>query len=317
MHRTLASAVLLAAVAGSLPGLAAAPDAVPFRTEELAPGVTLLTPADPSTARTNSLLVERQDGLLVIDAQPAVSAAKELLAVIGRISPKPVRYLAFSHPHAEAVGGATAFPSDTLVIGSRSCRDALADDERELGAEMRGRSEDPEAWVDPERRLPVLVVSSRVVLDDPHRRVEFRALVPSHSSGDMLVYLPGSDILYVGSLLFSDGNPYAEDATIRSWLDALNSISKRKPARIVGLHGPAVDVRAIRRNRDSFAWLRGRVEYAFVEQVPTERIRQFVFDSPQLGHHFDPDASPSFLPGVIDQVVGTAIENRRKRGLTF
>ena len=207
---------------------------------------------------------------------------------------------------------AAALPAETRdqLIALNTCRSL------DRGTICRlGR--DPEAWVGPERRLPVLVVSSRVVLDDPHHRVEFRALVPSHSSGDMLVYLPGSDILYVGSLLFSDGNPYAEDATIRSWLDALNSISKRKPARIVGLHGPAVDVRAIRRNRDSFAWLRGRVEYAFVEQVPTERIRQFVFDSPQLGHHFDPDASPSFLPGVIDQVVGTAIENRRKRGLTF
>lgn len=312
MHRAFISVVVFAALAGGLRGTAAAS---PFRTETLAPGLTLLIPADPDTARTNSLLVEREDGLLVVDAQPTARAAMELLGVIAGISPKPVRYLALSHAHVEATGGASAFPSDTLVIASQRCRDSLADADLELGAEIQARSADPTAWVEPERRIPVMIVTGRVRLEDPLHPIEFRALAPSHSPGDMLVYLPGSDSLHVGSLLFSHGNPYAEDATMRSWLDALNSISTRKPARIVGLRGPAVDIRAIRHNRDAFAWLRGQIDHAFIEQIPPERILQHVLDLPQLPDYFDPQATPSFLPGVIDRVLDEAITNRRKRGL--
>src|SRR6187455_3658324 len=72
-----------------------------FEIQELAKGVTLLS------GQTNSIVVERKDGLLVIDAQPSPEAGRALLAAIAKISKQPVRYLVLTHPHADAAGGAS------------------------------------------------------------------------------------------------------------------------------------------------------------------------------------------------------------------
>src|SRR6185503_15148986 len=119
------TATLAAALLAILTLSAAEPR--PFTEEKLAEGVHLFRPADPSSARSNSLVVVRQDGLLVVDAQPTPEAARELLAAARSVSSLPVRYLVLTHPHAEAAGGASAFPDSTLVIGSAGCRFAMTD----------------------------------------------------------------------------------------------------------------------------------------------------------------------------------------------
>jgi len=148
---------------------AAAADASPFRLERLGEGIHFVRPADPSDPlRTNALLVQRDDGPLVVESQPTEAAAREMLAAIRAVEPRPVRYLVLSHAHAESSGGAGAFPAETLVIASRRARVALEDPGFDTGAEARARSA---AWRPPERpRLPTLV------LDDLQRMAVVEAL---------------------------------------------------------------------------------------------------------------------------------------------
>jgi hypothetical protein len=66
--------------------LALAPVAAetPFTVEPVAEGVHLFRPTVAAHGWANSLVVERADGLLVVDAQPTAEAAGALLAEIGR-----------------------------------------------------------------------------------------------------------------------------------------------------------------------------------------------------------------------------------------
>ena len=112
-------AVILAVTALTGPPSAegAHPD-VAFIVDDVSEGVFLLRPVAARPELSNSLIVEREDGLLVVGPQASTSGAGELLQVIASISDKPVRYLVLTHAHAESVGGAAAFPESTLVIGS-------------------------------------------------------------------------------------------------------------------------------------------------------------------------------------------------------
>ncbi len=311
----LAATALALLAAGPIPARAAepVPRGAAFEAVSLAAGVHLLRPSGAGLDYANSLVVDRADGLLVIEAQPSPAAARELLDTLRVISSKPIRYLVLSHPHAEAAGGASAFPPETLVIGSAGCRDALADPAYDFAAELRAGAADPAAWVEPPRRRPTLVLRAPAELDDPARPVRLMVHAPAHSAGDLTVELPAQGIRYVGSLVWLDRVPYAGDADIGRWLGLLNAIIDHDPLpTVVGLRGPATDPGALVRLRDSFAWLRGQVEQGFADRLPHEEIARRVLATPGIGDRFAGDAT--FLPSLVNRAVDESAAHRRKRG---
>ncbi len=286
----------------------------PFSLSPLAEGVFLAGPPDAQGPRTNSLVVVREDGLLVVDAQPSPEAARELLSAIGRVSTKPVRYLVLTHPHADAAGGASAFPPSTLVIASQGFRDAVADPGYDFGAEARLRAGDG-GWTEPPRPRPTLVLPGAVTLDDPVHPVLVFTVRPSHSRGDLIVHLPQDGIVAIGDLVSGLRNPYAGDASVTAWMATLNDVASMAPKAVVPLRGPAVTALEVRLQRDALLWVKGRVHQGFMDAVPPGRIPERVSGSPELSRYFDADAKPSFVLGIAEQLVKETQEYRRKRGI--
>ena len=285
----------------------------PFRAEELAAGVTLFRPAEGRTDLTNSLVVTREDGLLVVDAQPTPAAARLLLDAIAAHSEAPIRYLVLSHAHAEAAGGASAFPDSTLVIATRRAWEFLRDPSFDFGAEARERA--GSAWREPPRRLPVLLLHARTELEDGLNEVEFLPLGEAHSHSDLLIQLPDRRIIYAGALAFVDRNPYVGAGSVSGWLGALNHLSKLDPALVVPLHGAPIDARGVRTLRDTLGWVRGQVEIGFIDQLPPDRIAERVLASAEIDRHFDMKTAPVFARGLVQAAVDEALDQRRKRGL--
>jgi glyoxylase-like metal-dependent hydrolase (beta-lactamase superfamily II) len=286
-----------------------------FEGETLADGIVLLRPVETSPERTNSLLVEREDGLLVVEAQPTPEAARELLGAVATISSAPIRYLVLSHPHVESWGGASAFPETTLVIAAQRSRELLEDESYDSGAEQRARASNPEEWTAPPKRLPVLLARSPLTLADGRNPVTVAPTVGAHTPADLIVRLEGHRIVYLGPLLFIDRNPFARDGNVGAWLGLLNSISTGETERFVPLVGPVVDRMELRRRRDSLAWVRGQVEMAFVDLVAKDEIPAHILSRPEIGTYFDVDADPSFVSTVVERALAEAVEQRRKRGL--
>ena len=286
-----------------------------FTVDDVSEGVFLLRPAAKRPDLSNSLVVEREDGLLVVGPQASVASAKELLDAVAALSAKPIRYLVLTHAHAESAGGASAFPKSTLVIGAVGARDSLRDPSFDFGAEVRLRSGNPRRWEAPAKRLPGLVVHARTELEDPVNEVELLPLAHAHSRSDMMVLLPNQNILYCGAVLFPDRNPYGGDADVGGWLSTLNHIAKLNPALAIPLRGEPMDARRVRIARDTLAWVRGQIDMGFVDRIAPERMTDWVLELEDLSRHFDADASPSFVRTVIDRALEEAIRERKKRGL--
>lgn len=314
-NRTVRLRGLALACAGGLAaGSGFAAEESAFSLSPLAEGVFLASPSDPLGARTNSLVVVREDGLLVVDAQPTPEAARELLSAIARVSTKAVRYLVLTHPHADAAGGASAFPPSTLVIASQGFRDAVADPAYDFGAEARLRA-GAGGWTEPPRPRPTLVLPGAVTLDDPVHPVLVFTVRPSHSRGDLIVHLPQDEIVAIGDLVSGLRNPYAGDASVTAWMATLNDVASMAPKAVVPLRGPAITAHEVRLQRDALLWVKGRVHQGFIDAMPPGKIPEQVLRSPDLSRHFDAEAKPSFVAGIAEQLVKETQEYRRKRGI--
>ena len=315
--RQISRFCLLALLAVSTLTVLVAADS-PFSVEELTDGIYLYRPADGDYTRTNSMVVERTDGLLVVDAQPSPEAAGELLAEISRRHSAPIRYLVYSHQHTEAVGGASAFPATTLIVAADNTQTAMNDPASDLGAETKARAADPATWTEPKRRPATLVVRSVAVLDDPVHPVEILVMGrPAHSSGDLLIKMAHVDLYYVGGLLFTDHNPYGNDANVGAWLGAFNHLLSERPKFVVGLRGPPIGRTDMISQRDTLAWLRGQVEARLVEMLPLNVVEDRVMATTRIESRLDMDADPSFAYSMIHAVVEESAEERRKRGRPF
>ena len=293
----------------------AAPPSPRLRLSDLAPGVHLVSPADSADRdRTNALVVEQTTGLVVVNAQPTPEAAREMLALLAAKLPRrTVRVLVLAHPHADAAGGASAFPPDTLVIATDSAAQALADPAYDFGAEARARG--GASYTEPARPRVGLRLEGNATLDDAERPLALLPMMAGHSSGDLVVDLPAADLSVAGSLLFEDRNPWPGSANIGGWIAQLNNLASSGRARFLPLHGAPVDTQAIRRERETLAWTRGQIDAAFVDRLPAEEMPARVLAIAEAKTYFDLAAEPSFARDVVELAVKEAQAQRRKFGM--
>lgn len=320
MFRTTTKTGLFALLTACLGAAALAADAPPesapqFTLRELGSGVHLVVPVTPAPDAVNALVVERSDGLLVVEAQPTPAAARSMLSSIARTIPGPVRLLVLSHPHAESSGGATAFPASTVVIAADGYEEAIADESYDFGAESRELAGD--GWTDPPRRRATLTLSGRATLADGDLTVVVQPIGQAHTRGDLIVEVPERGVLWLGGLVVPPRNAVwaGADSRIGSWLPTINALLKSESSTIVGLRAGPLDRDGLRALRDSLAWLRGQVENAFIERVPLESMRARVLAADDIGRFFDDPADDPFLPRLIDRVIDEAVAQRRKRGV--
>ena len=287
----------------------------PFVVDELLVGVWLFRAPEHPASHTNSLVIERDTGLLVVESQPSPESAQDLLRAIGEVSSKPVTYLLLTHAHVESSGGASAFPESTLVISSRVTSEALQDEARDLAGETRSRSGNPDVWGAPPRVRPDLLISSGTQLADGKHLVEMLPLQGGHCPGSLIVRIADAGFYYVGSTIAPDRNPFAEvgHSNIRAWVNSLNSLSLQRPKVIVPLRGKVLDAETLRKFRDSLVWVVGQVEDAFIEGIDSEEVISYAMDSPRLGEYFDMGADPSFVATLFETARQDALAQRHKR----
>src|SRR3954471_20960216 len=64
----------------------------------------------------NSTVIIGQTGVIVVDAKQTEQGAKDLLAEIAKITPKPVKTVMFTHSDGDHVNGIVAFPAGVTII---------------------------------------------------------------------------------------------------------------------------------------------------------------------------------------------------------
>jgi quinoprotein relay system zinc metallohydrolase 2 len=200
-------------------------------------GVDELMSAANQGAISNLGVVVGTDAVAVIDSGGSLVEANALIAAIGKISAKPVRYLINTHMHPDHIFGNAAFRQiGAAIVGHRNLQRAL---------EARGafylqsfREQIGEALMQGiEIVPPTRLVDDRLQLDLGGRVLELQAWKAAHTDNDLTVFDGATGTLFAGDLVFVGSLPTL-DGSLLGWLRQMDALAAIGAARVVPGHGP-------------------------------------------------------------------------------
>ena len=239
---------------------------------ESTPGTTIVELADGVFARlheglTNAGIIVGDDGVLVIDSLRVPSFARDLIADVKRLTPKPIRWVVDTHSHWDHAWGNEEFP-DATIIGHDNARAEMLDvDLVEWWRERAATSGMP--WSDEAKTVqvtpPSLTFDESMRLFLGNRELHLRWFGRAHTSGDIFIHLPEENLLFTGDVAQDGGVPFIQDGYVRDWVGTDGRLLELEPERFVSGHGPIGSFDALIDARDFIAMLAMGVQNAIVD----------------------------------------------------
>src|SRR5712675_577688 len=168
----------------------------------------------------NSTIIIGKTGVIVVDAKQTERGAKDLLAEIAKITPKPVKTAIITHSDGDHVNGLVAFPAGIKIIAHENNK---KEQETALAAGGRGAP--------PADRLPNQVVTkTKEALTIDGVKLELYHFAPAHTSGDLVVFLPDQKTCSTGDIVVTnraDDNPnvhFEKNGSTEGWLKTVKGL---------------------------------------------------------------------------------------------
>jgi len=218
-----------------------------FTLHQVGKGIWAAIAVPHSRAGSNSGFIVGDTGVLVVDSFEDPAAARALLKVIHEKTPLPVRYLVNTHYHLDHVAGNGVYQAaGSVIMAQRNVRAW----ERTENLKFFGDKVTPaqrkmvQSYV-----LPSVVYRNGIELYLGSRKVVVRVL-PGHTGGDSVVYVPDANVVFTGDLFWDHSLPNLIDADTRAQANSNALFVEEYPkATFVPGHGEvgkAADVGAFR-----------------------------------------------------------------------
>jgi len=211
---------------------------------------------------SNTGVVIGERGVLIVDSQATPQQAERVLQKIREKTDKPVKQVVLTHFHSDCSLGALTFEAGEIIASdlTRRMMDTRGSDEIRVA-----RERSPALFADqPENTAviaPTMTIASSMTIDLGDLEVRLMHLGRGHTMGDLVVWVPGSGVIFAGDLVQKSGAPYCGDAHLADWPRALDRISAFRPNALMPGRGrsavgaPAVAT-AIETTRDFVTTLR-------------------------------------------------------------
>src|SRR5258708_4548045 len=181
----------------------------------------------------NVTVIVAKTSVIVVDAKQTEPGAKDLLAEIAKVTPKPVKTAIITHSDGDHVNGLAAFPPGMKIIAHENNK---KEQETALAAGGRGAP--------PADRLPNQVVTkTKEALTIDGVKLELYHFAPAHTSGDLVVFLPDQKVVSTGDLIVTnraDDNPnihFEKNGSTEGWLGCVKGMIALNADTYVTGHG--------------------------------------------------------------------------------
>jgi glyoxylase-like metal-dependent hydrolase (beta-lactamase superfamily II) len=197
----------------------------------VAPGSTLI-----QGIPNNSMIVEQQNGIVVVEGALSSARAEALIRYIRATYPgKPIRYVTGSHHHADHAGGMRPF----VALGAQAVVHT------EAARFFRGVFANRDSRLLPDRldgseraaRIVSVPATGSTTLADPVRPVTVLAERTTHATTTILVFVPSEGVLFVNGDTYTPGTPPGPGARSLDQTIRANGLNVRW---IVGGHAGVV-----------------------------------------------------------------------------
>ncbi|WP_345632176.1 MBL fold metallo-hydrolase [Rugosimonospora acidiphila] len=218
---------------------------------------------------SNCGLVVGEGEALLVDTQFTLPLTRRLLAAVEEAVPGvPVTTVVTTHANGDHAWGTQLLP-DAVTMGSEATAHGMADEIPPQALSALARSpEGASPLGDYARRFFGHFDFDGIVLTPPAKTFTGEAEVtvggipaqlievgPAHTSGDVIVHVPGEGVLFAGDILFIDDHPVMWTGPVRNWIAACERIAATGAEFVVPGHGPVTDVAGVLVFRDYLAYL--------------------------------------------------------------
>ncbi len=299
MNRVFSIAAAVGVALCAAPALAQAP-LQPVMMKQLKPDVW----AGIGGSGGNSTIIIGKTGVIVVDAKQTEAGAKDLLAEIAKITPKPVTTVFLTHSDGDHVNGLVAYPANVKVIAHENNKKEL---ETAIAAGGRGAP--------PPDRLPSQVVTKgKETMTIDGVKLELYHRGPAHTNGDLIVYLPAQKIVATGDIIVAnraDDNPNLhidKNGSAEGWIANVKEIASLDADTFVPGHGDLQTKADIQRKLAAVIARRAKVAAMVKEGKSLQEIKAALPDAPAPGARAaaPPAAAPAAgrgpAPGFVDVV---------------
>jgi glyoxylase-like metal-dependent hydrolase (beta-lactamase superfamily II) len=197
-------------------------------------------------------------GIIATDPIDA-DAARWLKAEWMKRFAKPVRYLIYSHDHADHSSGGEVFADSAVVIAHERAKETI----------LRHRR--PTA-------VPDLTFSDRLTVELGGKKVELIYLGKNHSNNSIVMRFPDEKVLFAVDFVPVKSLPFRDfpDGYIADWIESLRRLEKLDFDVLAPGHGKLGGKEDVRALRGYLEELRQRVQELLAQGKTAEEIKQSV-----------------------------------------
>jgi glyoxylase-like metal-dependent hydrolase (beta-lactamase superfamily II) len=258
--------------------------AIPGLAQQAPPPITMqmLKPdvwAALGGAGGNSTIIIGKTSVIVVDAKQTDPGAKDLLAQIAKITPKPVKTVLITHSDGDHVNGLVAFPAGIKIIATENNKKEL---DKALAA---GGPAAP-----PSDKLPnTLVTKTKEKMTIDGVKLELYHFAPAHTSGDLIVFLPAQKIASTGDIVVTnraDDNPnvhFEKNGSTEGWLANVKGLIGLNADSYVTGHGTIVTKADLQRKLAATTERRNKIAAMVKEGKSVQDIKAALPDAPAPG----------------------------------
>jgi cyclase len=173
----------------------------------------------------NNLIIVTTGGVVVAEGQGTVDNVRRLVSDIATITPQPIKYVVVGSEHGDHTGGDSAFPDGVTFVAHPFSKANL----ERLAANRR-----PEQ---PKTIVPTETVDSKRVLTLGTTEIQILFLGRAHTGGDLEVYLPRENILFMSEVFIHRIFPSMANGYPSEWVATLKKAEDMRARVYVPAHG--------------------------------------------------------------------------------
>jgi glyoxylase-like metal-dependent hydrolase (beta-lactamase superfamily II) len=172
---------------------------------------------------------------------------------------KPVKYLIYSHDHADHISGGEVFADTAVVIAHERAKDTIIKERR------------PTA-------VPDLSFAERLTVELGGKRVELSYLGRNHSDNSIVMRFPDEKVLFAVDWVAVKSLPYRDfpDGYIADWIESLRRLEKLDFEVLAPGHGALGGKDDVRAMRNYMEELLQQVRALLTQGKTTEEVKRSV-----------------------------------------
>jgi len=175
---------------------------------------------DPNTG-----VIIGDDSVMIVDAQATPKLANTVVEKIRTVTDKPIKHVVLSHYHAVRVLGASAYKADQIIMSQMARGMVVERGQEDWDSEFQRF---PRLFVGhesiPGLTWPTTTFTDRMTVYLGKRRVDLMFMGRAHTAGDIVAYVPDSNVMFTGDIVEYKSACYCGDGHFEEWPETLENI---------------------------------------------------------------------------------------------